>query len=107
MISFMVTRLHNNPEAGPWRTRPDLEELVGYLARSGSLTPSQAARLVDDVLAYLGETVEEFVRRRHAELQRGGAANRDIFERIGAELGGRRFRAAPLSERQIRRLIYG
>jgi len=85
----------------------DLDELIGYLARSGSLTRSHAARLVDDVLGFLSETVEEYVRRRHTELQRAGASNRDIFERIGAELTRRRFRARGLSERQIRRIVYG
>ena len=87
--------------------REDLDELIGYLARSGSLTPAHAARLVDDVLGFLHETVEEFVCRRHVELQRAGAANRDIYERIGMELTRRRFRAPGLSQRQIRRMVYG
>lgn len=85
----------------------DLQALVTHLARSGALPPAQAARLVDDVLAFLNETVEQFVRRRHADLQRAGAANRDIFSTLATELTQRRFAAPALSERQLRRIIYG
>ena len=42
--------------------------------------------MVLDVLAYFDETTEEFVRRRHRELQSGGLVNTEIFERIAAEL---------------------
>ena len=48
--------------------------------------------MVADVLAYFDETAEEFVRRRHAELQAGGLTNDEIFERIAAELPPRRSR---------------
>lgn len=87
--------------------RNDLEELIIYLARTSRLTPNEAQRLVDDVLSFLNETPEEFVRRRHLGLQMEGVANSTIFSRIAAELRGRRFRAPALTERQIRRLIYG
>ena len=84
-----------------------LEELVEYLARSSRLDRAEASRLVDEVLAFLGESAEEFVCRRHRELQQAGHPNREIFARIGAEAAQRRFRAPPYSERQIRRLVYG
>jgi len=87
--------------------QPDLEELIAYLARSSRLTPAEARRMVDEVLAYLDETPEAFIRRRHLQLQSEGFDNRAIFERIGEELARRRFRAPPLSTRQIRRIIYG
>ena len=32
----------------------DLDDLVAYVARSSGLDPSQARRIVDDVLNYLG-----------------------------------------------------
>jgi hypothetical protein len=90
------------------RSEPqDLEELIDYLSRHGPLTRAEARRLVGDVLGFLNETVEQFVRRRHAELQRAGWGNREIFASVGAELMRRRFRAAPLTERQLRRMIYG
>lgn len=85
----------------------DLEALVAHLVRTSGLEPARAARLVGDVLAYLDEAPEDFVRRRHRELQAVGVANPDSFQRIADELAGWRFRAPALSARQIRRIIYG
>jgi hypothetical protein len=64
-------------------------------------------RVVDEVLAFLSDTLEDFIRRRHLALQAEGCSNSEIFSRLAAELQSRRFRAAALSERQIRRIIYG
>jgi hypothetical protein len=87
--------------------RRDLPELIAYLARSTRLTPGEARRVVDEVLAFLDETPDAFIRRRHLELQAAGLDNRAIFARLGEELALRRFRAPPLSARQIRRIVYG
>lgn len=85
----------------------DLDDLVAYVARSSGLDPSQARRIVDDVLSYLGESPEAFVRRRHAALARLGHRNEQIYPRIARELAERRFPAPAYSLRQIRRIIYG
>jgi hypothetical protein len=82
-------------------------ELVEYLRRTEGLEEGHAVRLVSEVLAYFSETTESFVRRRHKELQTHGLRNREIFERIGSELVDLRVRPPSLSERQIRRLLYG
>ncbi len=71
------------------------------------LPPAEAARIVDDVLAFHAEPVEDVVRRRHAELRLHGARNAEIFARIRAELATRPVAAPDLSERQLRRIIYG
>ena len=84
-----------------------LEELVGYVERTTRLSRNEAARIVAEVLAYFSESTEQFVRRRHRELQSQNLRNPEIFERIAAELAERRFAATALSERQIRRLVYG
>lgn len=84
----------------------DLSPLLDHLEGSG-VSRGQAARLVDDVLAYFSETSEEFVRRRHRELRRDGVANTTVFALIAEELAQRRVAGPRLSERQIRRLIYG
>jgi hypothetical protein len=84
----------------------DLTPLLDHLEGSG-VSRGQAARLVDDVLAYFSESPEEFVRRRHRELQRDGIANAVGFAVIARELAGRRVRGPRLTERQIRRVIYG
>src|SRR3954452_19746368 len=87
--------------------RDELDELVDYLSRTSRLDRSEARRLVDDVLAFLAEQPEQFVRRRHLALQRQGLANTAIFARLKGELAHRRFPAPPYSERQLRRIIYG
>ena len=86
---------------------PDLQALVAYLGRTSGLPLGQLNRLVEDVLSFLDESAEEFVRRRHRELQLEGQANAEIFTRICEETVLRRFRAPPYSERQIRRIVYG
>jgi hypothetical protein len=86
---------------------PFPEDLARYVAASSGLPRSTAVRLVADITSYFGETVEEFVRRRHAELQRGQHRNDQIWPTIAAELRQRRFAAPALSERQLRRLVYG
>ena len=85
----------------------DLEDLVDYLARSTRLERREAERLIDEVLSFLGEQPEQFVRRRHLELQRHGLANEAIFARLEQELARRRFAAPAYSRRQLRRIVYG
>jgi hypothetical protein len=83
------------------------DEIVGHLGRTTELAPGTARKVVEDVVAYFQEPVEAVVRRRHRELQAAGLANPEIFERIAAELAVRPVAAPRLSERQIRRLVYG
>ena len=82
-------------------------ELIDYLSRLTGLPAGQCKRLVQDILAQFHETVDQFVQRRHLELKARGYKNPAIYERVLAEVGTRRFVAPALSERQIRRLIYG
>ena len=65
----------------PMSDAGDLDDLVAYVARSSGLDPSQARRIVDDVLSYLAESPSDFVRRWAS--------------------------SPPYSIRQIRRIIYG
>ncbi len=83
-----------------------LDDLVDHLVRSTPLSPSEAARVVAEVVRYFGEPVPDFVRRRHAELKGRGLTNDQIFTALGAELATRRFASPPLSERQLRRIVY-
>ncbi|MEV6652408.1 hypothetical protein [Streptomyces sp. NPDC051219] len=83
------------------------DDLVDHLVRSTPLQRGEAARVVLDVLAYFDEKTEEFVRRRHRELQSGGLTNTEIFERIAAELPHRAVAPPDLTLRQLRRLVYG
>ncbi|WP_265442970.1 hypothetical protein [Flexivirga meconopsidis] len=85
---------------------PDAE-LVDRVAATTGLSPAEATRVIDDVLAWHRETVEDFVRRRHAHHQTYGKRNDEIFALIAAELAERAFAAPELSSRQLRRIVYG
>ena len=85
---------------------PD-NDLIDHLCRHSPLTASQARQLVAEVNHYYRETVAEYVCRRHQELQHQGLNNSDIFSTVMTEIPNRRFAQNTLSERQIRRLIYG
>jgi hypothetical protein len=81
-------------------------DLVDRVAGSTGLTPAEAARVVEDVLAWYREPVEEYVRRRHAYYRLYGKRNPEIFALIADELTDRLVAAPPLSQRQLRRIIY-
>ncbi len=83
------------------------EELLRHVVRTTGLPPALARRVVSDVMGYFVETAEEYVLRRHAELRRDGLANAKIWSLLRAELDVRPVAAPPLSERQLRRIVYG
>ncbi|GGV19081.1 hypothetical protein GCM10010495_37480 [Kitasatospora herbaricolor] len=83
------------------------EDLLAHLTRTSPLGPREAARVVAEVLAYFSESTEEYVRRRHGELQARGLTNEKIFARLADELPARRVAAPQLSARQLRRIVYG
>jgi hypothetical protein len=85
----------------------DHDDLIRQLGGTTGLPANVVARVVDDVLAYFDDTVEDFVRRRHRQLQRRGYTNDRIFTQIADELPRRRFAPGRLSLRQLRRLVYG
>jgi hypothetical protein len=83
------------------------DDLIAHLCQGGSLTPQEATWALAEVLAYFGEPIEEFVRRRHTELRTGGMHNDQIFERIAEDLAQRLVAPPQVSLRQLRRMIYG
>lgn len=89
-------------------TAPTIDgELVTHLRRTNALSDAQAAKVAEEVRAYFSEPVEAFVRRRHHQLQSAGLRNAEVFGRIQSELAGRLVPAPALTERQLRRLVYG
>jgi hypothetical protein len=83
------------------------EDIVNQVASSTGLPTGVATRVVQDVVAFFHESVEDYVRRRHARLQAAGKRNPEIFAVIAGELRGRLVAPPPLSERQLRRIVYG
>jgi hypothetical protein len=82
-------------------------DLLTHLERTSGVSRPALVRLVDEVVSYFSESVEQFVARRHAELQGDDLRNEAIFARIAEEVARRRFASPRLTERQIRRLVYG
>jgi hypothetical protein len=80
---------------------------VSHVVATTSLTPGEATRVIEDVIAFHAQPVEEYVRARHAHLQTYGAKNPEIFAAIAEELRARVVAAPMLSERQLRRIVYG
>jgi hypothetical protein len=78
-----------------------------YLEEKYGLDRDELESLLEDLWAFTDETAEDFVRRRHGELQRGGLRNEAIYRSLAAEARAGRFRGPELSLRQVRRIIYG
>jgi tRNA(His) 5'-end guanylyltransferase len=87
---------------------PSVEpDLVRHVIATTGLSPATATRVIADVVAYFDETVEEYVRRRHHELRLRQVKNAQIWSAIAGEVGTRRFGAPAMTERQLRRIVYG
>ena len=84
-----------------------LDELVEQVCRTTGLRTAEARRVVDDVVAYFTATTEDYVRRRHRDLQLRGVRNDASFAMIAEELRRYPVRAPELSARQLRRIVYG
>jgi hypothetical protein len=80
---------------------------VEHLVRTTPLPPPLARRVVEEVVSAFSEPVDELVRRRHRELKRSGLTNEAIFSRIASELTCRPVAAPTMTERQLRRAVYG
>jgi len=88
-------------------THPVAQDLIRHVCVTTGLTSAKAERVIADVIAYFGETVEEFVRRRHKELHQRQYKNLQIWPLIADELTHRPVAAPGLSQRQLRRIVYG
>lgn len=83
------------------------DELIERVAATTGLPAADAARVIDDVLAWYAEPLEDYVRRRHAHHQTYGKRNEEIFALIADELAQRTVAAPVVTARQLRRIVYG
>jgi len=86
---------------------PVSPEFRAYLLEIVDVTERQLDKVIAHLQDHWSETVEEFVVRRHRELQHRGVPNRLAYAQIAADVQSRRFQARSLSERQVRRILYG
>jgi hypothetical protein len=99
-IAALDASLESMPDATPI-------DLVRHVVTSTGLPAATSARVIADVIAYFDETIEQYVRRRHFELRQCGVHNDAIWPAIVGELTARPVRAGTLTERQLRRIVYG
>ena len=83
------------------------DDIVRRVADSLGVTDSEARRVVGDVVDYYREPLEGYVKRRHEECKRKGMPNAQVYAVIAAETADRVVAAPVLTERQVRRIIYG
>ncbi len=83
------------------------EAFKSYITATNALDENDFDRLLEDLNHYFDIDVKEFVRIRHLELKTGGLKNNQIYHQLAQEIKARRFKSEALSERQIRRIIYG
>ena len=82
-------------------------ELQDHISQTYGIPAAQFDRLYEEFAAFFDVTLEEFTRRRHLEMQKDGKRNDQIYAAILQETREMRFAVRDVSERQIRRLVYG
>jgi hypothetical protein len=82
-------------------------DLQNHVTQTYGVPAQEFARLYEAFAAFFDVTLEEFVLRRHIELQKAGKRNPQIYAALAQEVPDMRFAAREVTERQIRRLIYG
>ena len=82
-------------------------DLLRHLQAVTGLEEGLLAKVVGEVHGWYARDAITWLRQRHRELQRQGLRNREIYPRLQAELSRILVPAPSLSQRQIRRAIYG
>jgi hypothetical protein len=83
------------------------EKFKRHVMETYSISDRNVDRLYEEFLEHFDASVEDFVRHRHFELKNQGRRNDEIYPAIVAEAERLRFPAEGLTERKVRRIIYG
>jgi hypothetical protein len=83
------------------------EDLLKHLAAVTGLDPGTLGKILEEIHHWYDEDLRGWLVRRHRELQGQGLKNREIYPRLQDEAGRALLRPGPLSQRQIRRALYG
>lgn len=82
-------------------------DLINHLAAITGLEESLLMKITEEVRAWYSKDLATWIRARHEALQRQGLRNQEIFPRLQEEARQTVVRPDELTERQIRRMIYG
>ncbi len=83
------------------------EDLLLHLQAVTGLAAPILAKILEEIRVWYAKDLSSWARGRHRELRRQGLRNRAIYPRLRQEAKEILIRPAPLTERQIRRIIYG
>jgi hypothetical protein len=86
---------------------PLSQKQKSYISENYGLDARTVDRLLEDLWSFTAVTAGAYALRRHGELKAKGERNEEIYARLLSELEGGRFQTEELSERQVRRMIYG
>ncbi len=86
---------------------PLSEKHRAHLAENYGLDQAKLGRLLEEIWSLTAMTSQAYAIKRHAELKARGERNEAIYLSILSELESGRFQTEELSERQVRRMIYG
>ena len=82
-------------------------ELLQHLQAVTGQGERVLAKILEEIQSWYAKDLPTWMRDRHRELQRQGLRNREIYPRLQEESQGILVNPGPLTERQIRRMIYG
>ena len=82
-------------------------DLLAHLQAVTGLEPAVLRKILGEMIDWFDEDLSTWIHRRHQELRRQGLSNREIYPLLLEEARRMLVRPNSLSERQIRRLIYG
>jgi hypothetical protein len=82
-------------------------DLIRHLRTLTGLEAGVLEKILNEVKSWYAEDLDAWILRRHRELQSQKLRNLEIYKTIREEAAGMLIRPARLSERQIRRVIYG
>ena len=86
---------------------PGEDALIHNLQSVTGLDEGVLRKILQEIRDWYDEDLQAWALRRHRDLQRQGIPNREIFGILREEAGRILIRPRPLTERQIRRMIYG
>jgi len=83
------------------------QDLLRQLRAMTGLEDALLEKILREIQAWYARDLHDWIRDRHRDLQRQGMRNQEIFSRLREEMDQILVRPPRLSERQIRRVIYG
>ena len=103
-LLILCKNYQQNTSMGKYISKAELKD---YLISAYPLSERDIERILEEINGFYDITVHDYIQSRHQELISHGKKNNVIYQQLLEEINERRFRAPKLSQRQVRRIIYG